>query len=56
MYFKYFLPFLIFLLPFYQSSLRAQENTNHSAFRQLHDEFSTPNYYRTASGAPGQGY
>ena len=56
MHFKYFLSFLVFLSPFLPSSLTAQENINHSAFRQLHDEFSTPNYYRTASGAPGQGY
>lgn len=36
--------------------LLGQENTNHSKFRQLREELATPNYYRTASGAPGQGY
>ena len=30
------------------------ENTN--KFKQLYDEFSTPNMYRTASGAPGPSY
>lgn len=37
-------------------NLRAQDNTNHSKFRQLKDEFATPNIYRTASGAPGSAY
>ncbi len=32
------------------------ENTNKSKFRQLKQEFSTPNVYRTASGAPGHEY
>lgn len=34
----------------------AGENTNKSKFRQLKQEFSTPNVYRTASGAPGHEY
>jgi hypothetical protein len=53
---KYFLPVMFFLASFSGTSLYAQKNTNHSAFRHLQEEFSTPNYYRTASGAPGQGY
>ena len=31
-------------------------HTNQSKFEQLYDEFSTPNAYRTASGAPGHEY
>ena len=53
---KYFLSALFLFIPFQNVSLKAQENTNRSAFRHLQEEFSTPNYYRTASGAPGQGY
>ena len=37
-------------------SIVAQENTNKNKFRQLKEEFATPNIYRTASGAPGHGY
>ena len=32
--------------------INAQENTNKNKFRQLKEEFATPNIYRTASGAP----
>jgi hypothetical protein len=31
-------------------------HTNQNKFRQLSDEFATPNSYRTASGAPGLAY
>ncbi len=31
-------------------------HTNQNKFKQLYDEFSTPNMYRTASGAPGPAY
>ncbi|QIA08411.1 M1 family metallopeptidase [Draconibacterium halophilum] len=34
----------------------AQENINLNKFRQLKQELSTPNVYRTASGAPGHEY
>ncbi|TNJ44622.1 M1 family metallopeptidase [Tamlana fucoidanivorans] len=44
-------------------SVHAQEkeqvktgHTNTNKFRQLYDEFSTPNMYRAASGAPGVAY
>jgi hypothetical protein len=56
------LPFLFVLLP---TLLLAQEqnlegpkqgHTNQNKFRQLYNEFSTPNDYRTASGAPGAAY
>ncbi|MGY5848879.1 M1 family metallopeptidase [Salegentibacter sp. F14] len=33
-----------------------QGHTNQNKFRQLYDEFSTPNQYRTGSGAPGEAY
>ena len=33
-----------------------QGHTNQNKFRQLYNEFSTPNDYRTASGAPGPKY
>lgn len=35
---------------------REQGHTNQNKFRQLYQEFSTPNQYRTASGAPGHEY
>ena len=31
-------------------------HTNNNKFKQLYQEFSTPNSYRTASGAPGVDY
>ncbi|WP_163717213.1 M1 family metallopeptidase [Mangrovibacterium lignilyticum] len=45
----------VFLLMIVVSGM-AQENTNHNKFRQLKQEFATPNVYRTASGAPGHEY
>ncbi|MCG2461208.1 M1 family metallopeptidase [Flavobacteriaceae bacterium F89] len=33
-----------------------QGHYNQSKFRQMYDEFSTPNMFRTASGAPGPAY
>ena len=45
-----FLFLLISFAPF------AQENTNQSKFKQLHQALPTPNEYRTASGAPGDEY
>lgn len=35
---------------------RAQGHTNQNKFRQLYQEFATPNTYRSASGAPGVDY
>ena len=35
---------------------REQGHNNENKFRQLYQEFSTPNQYRTASGAPGSAY
>ncbi|MGK0254151.1 MAG: hypothetical protein ACI9OE_001642, partial [Mariniflexile sp.] len=31
-------------------------HTNTNKFKQLYDEFATPNMFRTASGAPGPAY
>lgn len=35
---------------------KQQGHTNENKFRQLYDQFATPNSYRTASGAPGHEY
>ncbi|HET8737792.1 MAG TPA: M1 family metallopeptidase, partial [Pricia sp.] len=35
---------------------REPGHTNQSKFKQLYEEFATPNTYRTASGAPGPDY
>ncbi len=35
---------------------KEQGHYNQSKFRQMYDEFSTPNLFRTASGAPGPAY
>ncbi|MBU2950307.1 M1 family metallopeptidase [Tamlana agarivorans] len=52
-------------LVFVTSGMYAQEqekeqaktgHTNANKFKQLYDEFSTPNMYRAASGAPGSAY
>ena len=39
-----------------KTSERKPGHTNTNKFRQLYDEFSTPNMYRAASGAPGSAY
>ena len=39
-----------------QEQENREEHTNENKFRQLNEEFSTPNRYRTASGAPGSAY
>ncbi len=38
------------------SQLVAQDNYSPNKFKQLKEEFATPNVYRTASGAPGHQY
>ena len=59
---KYSLASLFFL---FAAVLTAQEeiakekepgHTNQSKFKQLYEEFATPNTYRSASGAPGPDY
>lgn len=61
--FKYLSLFMAMF--FISAGLLAQEedaeekqegHTNENKFRQLYDEFATPNVYRTASGAPGHEY
>lgn len=56
---------LLFLFVLLSASVSAQENQqketaqgheNENPFRQLYQVFSTPNQYRTASGAPGPAY
>ncbi|EGV44199.1 M1 family peptidase [Bizionia argentinensis JUB59] len=39
-----------------QKPERKPGHTNTNKFKQLYDEFSTPNMFRTASGAPGPSY
>ncbi|MAW09121.1 MAG: M1 family metallopeptidase [Flavobacteriaceae bacterium] len=54
--------FLGFFLVFTSSLLTSQEvkveigHKNNNKFKQLYEEFSTPNSYRTASGSPGKDY
>ena len=59
--FKYFLGVLLC----FSVSVSAQDqekperkpgHTNNNKFKQLYDEFATPNMFRTGSGAPGPGY
>lgn len=59
---KYFFASMLFL---FAAVVSAQEeepkekepgHTNQSKFKQLYEEFSTPNTYRGASGAPGPDY
>ncbi|WP_346882723.1 M1 family metallopeptidase [uncultured Algibacter sp.] len=57
--------YLCLALVFMSSNMFGQEqekpgeqkgHTNTNKFKQLYDEFSTPNMYRAASGAPGSAY
>ena len=54
--------FLSFVFIFISSFLTSQEvkvpigHKNNNKFKQLYEEFSTPNTYRTASGSPGNDY
>ena len=45
-----------FIIPFnsFAQDEKQQGHTNINKFRQLYDEFASPNIYRTASGAPVQ--
>ncbi|WP_417445149.1 M1 family metallopeptidase [Joostella sp.] len=60
--FKYLLAgfcFLSFSIVFAQENgnkEREQGHTNTNKFRQMYEEFATPNMYRTGSGAPGPAY
>ena len=54
--------FLCFFFVFTSSLLTSQKveveigHKNNNKFKQLYEEFSTPNRYRTASGSPGKDY
>ena len=57
------LKFLCLSIAFISLNVVAQEqeerksgHTNQNKFKQLYDEFATPNMYRTGSGAPGPAY
>jgi len=39
-----------------EENISHEGHTNQNKFKQLYDEFATPNVYRTASGAPGHKY
>lgn len=39
-----------------QEEMKKEGHLNQNKFRQLYEEFSTPNQYRTGSGAPGPAY
>jgi len=59
--FKYFLCAMLFTsFSIYAQdeikSERQQGHTNQNKFKQLYDEFATPNMFRTGSGAPGPAY
>ena len=54
-FFSYILCFFISLLSFSQDQKKIG-HTNQNKFKQLYDEFATPNAYRSASGAPGPSY
>ena len=47
-----------FIIPFnsFSQDEKQQGHTNINKFRQLYDQFASPNIYRTASGAPGPAY
>ena len=49
---------LFFLIPLnlISQDSKINENINTNKFRQLYQEFSSPNMFRTASGAPGPAY
>jgi len=59
--FKYFLCAMLFtsFSIYAQDEItpeRQQGHTNQNKFKQLYDEFATPNMFRTGSGAPGPAY
>ena len=47
---------LLFTFSFAQDSTAIQGHKNNNKFKQLYEEFATPNRFRTASGAPGVDY
>ena len=47
---------LIFSLVGFSQELKLNDKVNTNKFRQMYQEFSSPNMFRTASGAPGPAY
>lgn len=47
---------LVFTIHAQEQQEKEEGHTNQNKFRQLYQEFATPNQYRTASGAPGPAY
>jgi hypothetical protein len=52
----FFVTFSAFAQETEKETEKPQGHTNNNKFKQLYDEFSTPNVYRAASGAPGHAY
>jgi hypothetical protein len=52
----FFISFGAFAQENTEQETKAEEHENKNKFRQLYQEFSTPNQYRSASGAPGPMY
>ena len=48
--------FVVFISAGVFAQEKQEGHTNTNKFKQLYDEFSTPNMYRAASGAPGAAY
>ncbi|MHA7843565.1 MAG: M1 family metallopeptidase [Winogradskyella sp.] len=60
-FFKYFFGTMLFVCAsaFAQDDIKSERkpgHTNQNKFKQLYDEFATPNMFRTGSGAPGPAY
>ena len=56
---KYIFPIVLTFMLFSGdifSQIKQTEKINTNKFRQLNQEFSSPNMFRTASGAPGPAY
>ena len=60
--FKYYFASIFFVFATVLSAQEAEQkerepgHTNQSKFKQMYEEFATPNTYRSASGAPGPDY
>lgn len=56
-YIAFFSIFTVVVTPVFAQTVEHQQgHSNTNKFRQLYDQFATPNIYRTASGAPGSSY
>ena len=52
----FFVTFSAFAQETEKETEKPQGHTNNNKFKQLYEEFSSPNVYRAASGAPGHAY